>query len=166
MVVIDSSALIHLTQAEGLWLIKEVYDERRTTEGVFRETVEEDGGRKPGSSEIRSFLEDCSVHETNDSATEIAEVEGISRTDAALVILARERDEILLTNDKALVEVARAKGVEPDWVTSLLLRAVKKKVITSEEAKETLYEVVNSGMNLSPSVYTKVRRRLDELSSS
>lgn len=171
MVVLDSSALIHLAQADGLWLIEEVYEETRTTEGVHKETVEGPtdascGGSKPGASEISELLEDCPVHEGDDSAADVAEMEGVSETDAALVLLAREKDEILLTNDKALVGVARAKGVEPDWVTTLLLRATKQDVVGSEEAKETLYEVVNSGMNLSPSVYTKVRRRLNEVSSS
>ena len=166
MVVLDSSALIHLAQAEGLWLIEEVYDKRRTTEGVHEETVEEASGSKPGASEIRGFLEGCSVHEENENATEIAAAESVSETDASLLLLAREKDEILLTNDKALVRVAGAKGVEPDWVTTLLLRGTKQEVVSSEEAKETLYELVNSGMNLSPSVYTKMRRRLDEVSPS
>ena len=167
MVVVDSSALIHLAQAGGLWLIYEVYAEPRTTGGVREETVgggTEDGeGWKPGASEIRSFLEDCSVHEDDDTAAEVAETEGISETDAALVLLAAEKGEILLTNDKALVGVARAKGVETDWVTTLLLRATKNGTVEAEDAKEMLYELVTSGMNLSPSVYTKVRRRLDEL---
>jgi len=166
MVVLDSSALIHLAQADGLWLIGEVYEETRTTEGVFRETVEEGGGRKPGASEISGVLEGCPVHKEDDSAADIAKTEGVSETDAALILLALEKDEILLTNDKALVGVARAKGVEPDWVTTFLLRAAKQEVMSSEEAKEILYELVNSGMNLSPSVYTKVRRRLDEVSPS
>jgi predicted nucleic acid-binding protein len=163
MAVLDSSALIHLAQADGLWLIDEVYEEPLTTEGVFRETVEEGGGRKPGASEISELLEDCPAHEEDDSAADIAEAEGVSETDAALILLALEEDEILLTNDKALVGVAGAKGVEPDWVTTVLLRAAKQGVVGSEEAKEMLYELVNSGMNLSPSVYTKVRRRLDEV---
>ncbi|MDZ7687152.1 MAG: hypothetical protein U5J64_00255 [Halobacteriales archaeon] len=166
MVVLDSSALIHLAQADGLWLIQEVYDRLRTTEGVYEETVGETadvGGWKPGASEIREFLEDCHVHEEDDTADEVAEMEGVSETDAALVLRAREEDEILLTNDKALVGVARAKGVETDWVTTLLLRATKRDIIGAEGAKDTLYELVNSGMNLSPSVYTKVRRRLDEI---
>jgi len=47
--------------------------------------------------------------------------------------------------------------------TTLLLKCTKEGVLTFEEASEVLYDLVDSGMNLHPKVYSQVQQQLQEL---
>jgi len=82
---------------------------------------------------------------------------------SALIPLAADDEEILLANDKGLIEVARSHGVECWWVTTLLLTCTKKGTVTADEATDLLYDLVDEGMNLHPQVYAQVQKKLQEL---
>ncbi|MCU4739988.1 hypothetical protein [Natronoglomus mannanivorans] len=160
MVVVDSSALIPLAWVGRLDLLTSCFDEIRTTENV-RSEVCTDGKR--GTTALKSFLEDVSVHETPPEAEEVATLEGIAVTDASVILVAEDGEAVLLANDKGLIEVARSHGVECWWVTTLLLKCVKDGSVTSSEATDVLYDLVDEGMNLHPKVYTQVQKKLREL---
>jgi predicted nucleic acid-binding protein len=83
--------------------------------------------------------------------------------DASVILLAEDDEEILLANDKGLIEVARSHGVECWWVTTLLLSCTKNGDLTADEATDLLYDLVDKGMNLHPKVYSQVQRKLREL---
>lgn len=72
-------------------------------------------------------------------------------------------EDVLLANDKALIAVARSHGIECWWVTTLLLSCTKEGVLTSTEATDILYDLVDSGMNLQPKVYSQVQQKLRDL---
>jgi hypothetical protein len=78
-------------------------------------------------------------------------------------LLADETGELLLANDKGLIEVARSHAVDCWWVTTLLLKCRKDGVVDPEESKDVLYDHVDAGMNLSPQVYVRAQRKLDEV---
>jgi hypothetical protein len=78
-------------------------------------------------------------------------------------LLAEADEEILLANDKGLIEVARSHGVECWWVTTLLLSCTKDGNLTADEATDVLYDLVDEGMNLHPQVYAQVQKKLREL---
>jgi len=80
-----------------------------------------------------------------------------------VILLAEDDEEVLLANDKGLVEVARSHGVDCWWVTTLLLSATKEADLATEEATDLLYDLVDEGMNLHPKVYSKVQKKLREL---
>jgi predicted nucleic acid-binding protein len=107
-------------------------------------------------------LEKVSEREPPADACKVANLEGIAAADAGVVLLADERDAILLANDKGLIEVARSHGVECWWVTTLLLESAKNGDLTGPAAADVLYELVEAGMNMSPKVYSQVQRRLQE----
>ena len=160
MVVVDSSALIPLAWIGRLDLIPAVFDEMDTT-GPVEDEVLVDG--KPGTAALERFLGEVVKHDPPSEAERVAELEGIAVADASVILLAEEGDEILLANDKGLIEVARSHGVECWWVTTLLLRCAKVGVLGAEEAKDVLYDLVDAGMNLSPQVYVQVQRKIDEV---
>lgn len=162
MVIVDSSALIPLAWIGRLDLLEEAFDDISTTNLVHSEVLTEG---KRGTATLREFLEDVSIHEIPSDAGEVAELEGIAEADASVILLADKNDEPLLANDKALLEVARSYGVDGWWITTLLLRSTKDDIVTAEEAKNILYDLVDEGMNLHPKVYTQVQRKLDEFSS-
>lgn len=160
MVVVDSSALIPLARTGNLSLITHVFDRIETTEDVYRETVES-GGR--GASAIKEHLEnEATIRQSDSGAETVAEAEGIADADASLLLLSEERGDVLLTNDRALIQVAQARGVETYWVTTLLLKCAKDGHITPEEGKRVLYDLVDAGMNLSGKVYATIQKRIEE----
>ena len=160
MVVVDSSALIPLAWVGRLDGIEAVFAEVETTEEVRDEVLVEG---KPGTAALKSFLADATVRETPSEAERVADLEGIAIADASVVLLAEDRDDVLLANDKGLVTVARSHGVECWWVTTLVLKCTNDGVFTAEEGSEVLYDLVDSGMNLHPKVYAQVQRKIRAL---
>lgn len=160
MVVVDSSALIPLAWVGHLDLIPAVFEDVATTELVEDEIVVE-GER--GTATLKRFLDDVTVRESPVDAEEVAAFEGIAVADASVILLAEGEGELLLANDKGLIEVARSHGVDCWWVTTLLLKCTKAGVVDADEAKDVLYDLVDAGMNLSPQVYVQVQRKLDEV---
>jgi predicted nucleic acid-binding protein len=160
MVVVDSSALIPLAWIGRLDLISATFDDVRTTEGVQEEVLTEG---KRGTAALDEFLTNVDVHDTPAAAEEVASMEGIAVADASVILLAADDEEILLANDKGLIEVARSHGVECWWVTTLLLSCAKEDCLTAEEATDLLYDLVDEGMNLHPKVYAQVQKKLREL---
>jgi predicted nucleic acid-binding protein len=157
MVVVDSSALIPLAWVGELDLITARFDEIRTTEDVRDEVLTKG---KRGAAVLNRFLADVTVHQRPSDASEVASLEGIAAADASVLLLASDRAEILLANDKGLIEVARSHDVECWWVTTLLLNATADGVVTSTEATEILYALVDEGMNLHPRVYARLQKKL------
>ncbi|THE62724.1 hypothetical protein D8Y22_21895 [Salinadaptatus halalkaliphilus] len=160
MVVVDSSALIPLAWVGRLDLVSIAFDDIRTTEDVREEVLTEG---KRGTATLDEFLADVAVHETPDTADEVASMEGIAIADASVILLAETDEKLLLANDKGLVEVARSHGIECWWVTTLLLSCAKDGDLTADEATDILYNLVDEGMNLHPKVYTQVQKKLREL---
>ena len=160
MVVVDSSALIPLAWVGRLDLISTAFDGVRTTEDVKEEVLTEG---KRGTAVLEEFLSDVSIHDTPSRVEDVASMEGIATADASVILLAEDDEEILLANDKGLIEVARSHGVECWWVTTLLLRCTKDGDLTADEATDVLYDLVDEGMNLHPKVYARVQKKLHEL---
>lgn len=160
MVVVDSSALIPLAWIGRLDLISATFDDIRTTDDVRKEVLVEG---KPGTAALDAFLEEVAVHEPPADAEQVASMEGIAEADASVILLAEAGEDLLLANDRGLIEVARTHGVECWWVTTLLLKGAKDGIVTGEEAADVLYELVDEGMNLHPKVYAQVQKTLREL---
>jgi len=160
MVVVDSSALIPLAWVGRLNLISTVFKNVRTTEEVREEVLTEG---KRGTAALDEFLEGVAVHSRPKTADEVASMEGITVADASVILLAEDDEEILLANDKGLIEVARSHGVECWWVTTLLLSCTKEGELTADEATDVLYDLVDEGVNLHPKVYAQVQKKLREL---
>lgn len=160
MVVLDSSALIPLARVGCLDLVLATYEDLRTVEDVESEVLVPG---KPGSAALESFLADVAVHETPEAAERVADLEGVAGADATVILLAASLDDRLLANDRGLIAVARTNGVECDWVTTLLLRCTFRGILSAEEAKDVLYDLVDAGTTLDPKVYVRVQRALDEL---
>ena len=160
MVVVDSSALIPLAWIGRLDLVSTAFDEIRTTEEVRAEVLAEG---KRGTAALDEFLADVAVYDTPTRSEKVASMEGIAVADASVILLAEDDEEILLANDKGLIEVARSHGVECWWVTTLLLSCTKNGDLTADEATDLLYDLVDEGMNLHPKVYAQVQKKLREL---
>ncbi len=161
MLVVDSCVLIHLARIGRLDFLRAA-DTCCTTEDIYRETVIE--GQR-GSSQIAEAFRVWLARESVDERTalKIAAEEGIEKADATLILLADKTNGTLLTNDKALIYVARSRNVECMWLTSLLLRLCKTKRLSKEEALHILYELVQAGLNIETKVYGILEKKLESM---
>ncbi|MFW6142366.1 MAG: hypothetical protein ACOC53_07390 [Candidatus Saliniplasma sp.] len=80
---------------------------------------------------------------------------------ASFSVTAEDSCSTLLTNDRALVLVARSRGLEYYWLTTLVLKAVKEDELGKVEAKDLLTELIRAGMNLKPQVYSLLLKKID-----
>ena len=161
MAVVDSSVLIHLSRINKLSLLNTYFGKILTTQDIYDEVKSGIGASEiEKASKIWIAIENP---KNSDEINNISKLEDIEKADSSLIVLAEEKKEILLSNDYALILVARSKGIECWWLTTFILRCLKKKIITKKEAKQILLELIDSGMRLSNEVYSAILKEIDNL---
>ncbi len=160
MVVVDSSVLIHLSRINKLSLLNKFFKKIKITADVYGEIKV-----GIGASEIEKARKSwISIHDvSSDEADKLAELESIEKADASLIILSVGEKDVLLSNDYYLMLAAKSKGVECWWLTTFLLHCIEKKVVLKSEAKQVLYELVESGMRLSNEVYAAILKEIENM---
>lgn len=161
MAAVDSSALIHLSRIGKLSLLKRFFGNIKITTDVYEEIK----AGTIGVSEIEKASKNWILIKDPKNYGEINEMsrlEGIEKADASLILLAQEKQDILLSNDFALIMTARSKGIECWWLTTFILRCLERKIIMKKEAKEILFDLIQAGMRLSNDVYTAILNEIDE----
>jgi len=159
MVIVDTSVLIHFSRVNKLNLLKSYFGKITITAEVSQEM-------HAGITGLSEFAKAdwIKIERTNVlQAKELSKLEGIEIADASLLLLAKNMNDVLLTNDAYLVIVAKSKGVECLWPTTFVLTCLKKKVITKSEAKQIIYELVHSGMHLKNDVYSAILDSIDKM---
>jgi len=61
------------------------------------------------------------------------------------------------------MKVARSLGIETVWTTTLILLAVKKKILNKNERRETMRKLVFAGLHIRSDVYDGILSALEEL---
>ena len=161
MAVADSSVLIHLSRINKLSLLKKYFNKVIITQDIYDEIKV-----GTGASEIEKACKSWITVEkpkNSDGINNLSKLEGIEKADSSIIVLAEEKKEILLSNDYDLIMIAKSKGIECWWLTTFILRCLKKKIITKKEAKQILLDLIDSGMRLSNEVYAAILREIDNL---
>lgn len=160
MVVVDSSVLIPLSRTGKLSLLKIFFKKIRITNDIYEEMK----AGSTGVSEIEKACKDwilLNEPKNLEKINGISRLEGIEKADASIILLAEEKQDILLSNDFALIAIARSKGIECWWLTTFLLRCLERKIITKKEAKQALFDLVQEGMRLSNDVYSAILKEIE-----
>jgi len=168
--VCDSGPLIHLSRIGKTDLLKRLFDFVWITESTYREVVEDGKALgKAGVSSVERAIEEGWIRlaklEPHDvkAAERLAQSESIDEGDAKAITLAAKLRTALVTNDRMVILSARALGVECLWTTSLLLRAVNDKALTSDEALLILRKLAATGLHMRLEVYESLRTAIEEL---
>ncbi len=165
MAVVDSSVLIHLVRIGRLNLLKDFFKEVCITKEIFEEVVKTEE-TKVGASQINNAVGNwikILAPRQKSSITQIVELEKIEFADASIILLAKERKDILLSNDYFLIKVANSIDIECWWLTIFILNCARKKIIKKEEAKQILYNLVLNKMHITVDVYAAILREIDNL---
>jgi predicted nucleic acid-binding protein len=158
MVVVDSSVLVPLLRIGKLGLLKSYFGEVQIPSEVYGEIMAGQIGASLFEEACKDWINISS--EKFSKAKSIALKEGISHTDAVLILLAEEKKQILVSNDSALILVAKSREIKCLWLTSIIFECAKKKLLFKKEAKTMLLQLVQAGMYLSNDVYSAM---LDEI---
>ena len=160
MIAIDSTPLIHLSKIGRLGILENC--SLITTESVRGEVIIEG---KMGASMLKEFFKRVEVVKLSerdiDTASSIAKSEDVHQADAELLLLAKKKKCTLLTNDRALVLLARSMGIKVWWVTTLILNLVNAGRLPIEGGKYILDDLIMSGMRIETGVYIRIQREIE-----
>ena len=170
MVACDSGPLIHLSRVGQIQLLRRLFDYVLIPSSVYRETVlEAKALRKPGVSAIERAIDEGSIKVIDmgpsevDLVKKLAENESIEAEDAEVIFLAQKHSTSLVTNDRWLIKIAVSLGIDALWTTTLILSAVKKKIVTKNQGRNVLRKLVLSGLHLRTDVYEAILSTLEEI---
>lgn len=160
MVVLDSSAVIPLLTIGRLDLIKKVFKEVYVPSIVWQEVVEE--GIKAGK-RVMEFEKGKNVwfqilsSPPQNVCSVFAQANHLHIADAAVLLTAKQKKDVLLTNDAALHACALSQQIPVWWLTTLLLAATKKNVVSKSEAELILFDLVHiAKMRLNTDVFSEL----------
>lgn len=163
--IIDSSVLIHLSRIGRLSLLNDFFKKVIISDEVYRETVKE-ATNQIGVSTIEQACGKWIIiqkFKNKKAINKLVDLECIAPADASLILLAEELNDSLLSNDYALIKIARARGLDCWWLTTFILKIIAKGIVNKSEGKQILLELIESGLRLSPQVYAVILNRIDEM---
>jgi hypothetical protein len=165
-VVSDSSVLIHLARAGCFYLLKYLYEEVMIPTGVYFEVVERGWGF-PGSPETKEAVRDGWLKmrrvSDRDKVANLMQRYGVSLGNAETVQLALECEaELALADEAEVREALEEYGLRVRGCIGILIEAVRKKVISAEEAKKAMAKLVETGYRVSDDVFNEAYRLLGE----
>jgi len=170
LVACDSGPLIHLSRVGQIQLLRRLFDSVLIPSSVYRETVlEAKALRKPGVSAIERAIDEGWIKVIDmgpsevDLVKKLAENESIEAEDAEVIFLAQKHSTSLVTNDRWLIKIAVSLGIDALWTTTLILSAVKKKIVTKNQGRNVLRKLVLSGLHLRTDVYEAILSTLEEI---
>ena len=165
--IVDSSVLIPLSRIGRLELLREGIGRIFITEDVYKETVVEARGRV-GASAIEEATHGwirVEKAQFTKATRKLTELERIESADASIILLAERRGDKVLSNDSGLIRVARSRGIECWWLSTLVLNLVKKGTISKNLARKILIELIEGGLHISPRVYVAILDRINKMSA-
>ena len=161
MVIVDTSVLIPLLKIGKINLLKKFFNKIIITKEVEKEI-------KTGKIGVSEFEEANKLwieikEENSEKAEKLANVEDIEKTDASIILIAKDQKDIILSNDYALITVAKSKNIECWWLTTFIIKILKKKIITKKEAKEIMSDLIKAGMRLKNEIYVAILDEIDKI---
>ena len=162
LAIVDSSVIIHLLRIGKLELLKKYFKKILISEDIFQEL-------KQGVTGLSTFEQACKSWIKIENPKNLSEIslivksEQVSKADASLIVLAEEKKQLIISNDYALIMIARSKNIKCWWMTTFLLRCAKEKVVTKNETKKILFQLVQVGLRINNSVYTFMLQEIEEL---
>lgn len=169
MYVFDATPLIYLTTVERLTLVVEELDECCMPDTVYEEVVTrgiEEG--HPDARRIERAVEDEIMKDIPIDETPMLERlrrnEKLSDADAAVLALAADREGVAVMDERYGRTVANVEGIETRGTAYLVLRLLRNDVISANEARDTIDEMIDAGWYCAPDLYAKIVQRIEELS--
>jgi len=166
VVVSDASILIHLAKVGLFHLLRSLYEELMIAPGVYVEVVERGWGF-PGSFETERAIKENWVKLGNVSdrvrVRDLMRRYGISLGNAETIQLASEKKaELALADEAEVSALLEEHGVKARGCIGVLIEAAKKRIISTNQAKKGLRDLVDSGYRVGDTVLNQAYKLLGE----
>lgn len=168
MWVFDATPLIYLAKAEHLELIDHIDEPCAIPEPVYEEVVDTGIERGyPDARRIERAVENDVFDVVDAGETALAERlqdnENLSDADISVLAYADAHDAVAVMDETYGRDVAATEGIPTRGTAFLVLRLVKREVLRSDEARETIDAMLDAGWYCAPDVYAAILRKLDSL---
>ena len=166
--VFNSTLLIYLTKA-GLSQVFESLKGEKLTSPVVKKEVVEEGKRKgvPDAVVLEKLFENdvFEVCEPQDKGfvARLLKTCGFHVADAEVLALARECEGTAVIDDEVAMKTAKVYGIDYVGTPYVLMRAMCEGLISKEEAKLALNEMISMGWRCSVESYAKIMEVLEKL---
>jgi len=171
MPVSNATPLIYLARLGKLHLLKDIFIQVQIPPEVKVETI--DRGKTKGHPDayvIEQALNDgwlvltpLTIENTKKSET-LAQMTGIDVGEAQAIILTKQKDEKLILIDQTNArQVARHLELIPRGTIFIILAAIKRKLITKEEAKQMMATLIEANFYISAKIYRDALKVIEKL---
>lgn len=150
MIVADATPLIHLTRSGHLDLLPRLYERVVIPMSVRDESF---GGSesRPETEALRSvsksWLEARALSAAERKASEaLRRGAPVGRGEADAIALAASLRTVVLMDDQVAVGLARMKGLETRWTTSVVLEAHRRGILDRIGARRAIEDLVGAGL--------------------
>ena len=165
IVVADASPIIFLGELRRLDLISKLLRGSVFIPSVVRNEILAPPIPPAETLLLSSFLENCTIEKVVRSRVFAS---ALSRADNAVLTLAvRKRAHVLLTDDGLLREVAIVEGIRPLGTLGLLLRAMRKRILTAQATRRFVEQLIREhnfriGIEVYEAVLDSITRHEDK----
>ncbi len=167
MIVSNSSPLIYLAKLKKLSLLKVLFKEILIPHEVYEEVVisgkegkfidaliveraKEEGwlriGKPLEKKELKAFGEDIDEGEI-----------------AAIVLAKKQNADLLIIDDASARTIAQSFGLRVKGTIFVILTAYKKKILTKEEVKRLMKQLISEGFRISLELYAQVLEEIEKV---
>ena len=171
--VSDSGPLIHLAQTNQIRLLKHIFGSILIVPAVKREVVDEGiRGSYPDAKLVARALEEGYIivrrtdSRISNRASRLAKREKISGADSQTLLLAKALRKPLLTDEKNLWTLAKMYGLDVWNTWTILLEALRTKVIEKHEIHQAISELGERRHKLSSTYAKQVLGAADRITAS
>lgn len=159
MIVSNSTVLIFLAKIGKLSLLKELFEEVLIPVEVFTEVViRGKENQHPDAFIVENAVEAGWIHVKEIEAIGKLKEFGIDTGEAQAISLSMSLLVPVLLDQTHARNAAKALGLKPRGTLFVLLAALRKKLLTSEDYQDSLEALVKSGFRMSDEVYLEAVR--------
>lgn len=161
MIVTNTTPLINLGKCGKITLLKAIFKKV-----VIPETVLEELQRKSQSEEtlaVQQAIKEQWMMVERVSETTLPQITLLGQGEREAITLASQYKCIFLTDDNFAKSYALFQRIESHGTIYVLTRAVLRKLITKEEAKELLEKMITLGFYVSTKAYVDFINLLNEM---
>lgn len=160
MIVADATPLIHLGRAGALGLLPRLYQRVLVPRAVMEEIL---GGGQPRP-ESRAILDASETWletrplspKEREDADSLLRGAPVGRGEAETLALAASLGMAALMDDRIAIDVARIRGTETRWTTSVVLEAYRAGALDRKGATETIENLVAAGLWIRQDVLLRI----------
>jgi predicted nucleic acid-binding protein len=167
LLVFNSTPLIYLSKAGLSGIIEELQGEKLTSPLVKVEVV--DKGKLKGVPDaivLEKLFDNCvlKISKPKDKAflSRFSETRGLHVADAEVLALAKECGGLAVIDDEVARKTAKVYGIDYVGTPYILAKAVFDGLISNEQAKLAVTDMVSAGWRCSIESYSKIMELLDK----